>query len=330
MDPTAPILLVWNNVLSIVVHAWCIIIAFYLGFRQNNHATYYYILDCAFDIIFVIDIYICFHTAYFDEPTLTFIFDTKKIRNKYLRSWFVLDLLSIIPYPLMLNLSFGFKDGTHVVAERCLMVLKVIRYRRVITTNYFFTKSKSFSSFDLLKNVFRIFFFISHFTACCWFFLGSGDKRYVRISEVNQTFLSTTTTTYADTWLDQDEFHLNHGSIFDQYVASLYWTLATTLTVGYGDIHAVNDSERLFSIYVQIQGVILFGLILTAVHRIIGDMDPNGRRKREKKQIFCSYLAEKPFSRALMERAKASSAVIIISHPLDYFLFSVCRISYLR
>lgn len=33
-----------------------------------------------------------------------------------------------------------------------------------------------------------------------------------------------------------------------QYLASLYWTIATLMSVGYGDISANNNSERLFAL----------------------------------------------------------------------------------
>lgn len=43
-------------------------------------------------------------------------------------------------------------------------------------------------------------------------------------------------------------------SKFEMYVAGMYWTFATMATVGYGDIVAQNDSERMFSIAIMVLG----------------------------------------------------------------------------
>ena len=40
---------------------------------------------------------------------------------------------------------------------------------------------------------------------------------------------------------------------------SLYWAFATMTTVGYGDVSAVNDTERIVSIFLMVIGVTLFG-----------------------------------------------------------------------
>lgn len=43
------------------------------------------------------------------------------------------------------------------------------------------------------------------------------------------------------------------------YVASLYWSVLTLTTVGYGDIVPTNDGERLFTVFVMLAGAYYFG-----------------------------------------------------------------------
>jgi hypothetical protein len=52
------------------------------------------------DASFMVDIILIFNTAYEDESTLKIITDRKKIAAFYLKGWFLVDLLSILPFDL--------------------------------------------------------------------------------------------------------------------------------------------------------------------------------------------------------------------------------------
>ena len=56
------------------------------------------ILNAIIDFSFLIDIIITFFTAYFDEKLMHLVTDKKVIAKKYLKFWFWMDLLSIIPF----------------------------------------------------------------------------------------------------------------------------------------------------------------------------------------------------------------------------------------
>ncbi|CAN0174432.1 unnamed protein product [Hapterophycus canaliculatus] len=42
------------------------------------------------------------------------------------------------------------------------------------------------------------------------------------------------------------------GNCAVQYLASLYWTIATLMSVGYGDIPANNNRERMFALVTMV------------------------------------------------------------------------------
>ena len=54
-------------------------------------------------------------------------------------------------------------------------------------------------------------------------------------------------------------------SLWSRYVISMYWSITTLTTVGYGDLHPVNSREMIFDIFYM-----LFNLGLTAY--LIGNM----------------------------------------------------------
>ena len=68
---------------------------------------------------------------------------------------------------------------------------------------------------------------------------------------------------------------LDHDiDIFSNYVAALYWTMATLTTVGYGDIVPVSNGERLYSAVTMILGYSLIGYLIGSVAGILTKKDP--------------------------------------------------------
>ena len=62
----------------------------------------------------------------------------------------------------------------------------------------------------------------------------------------------------SSTWLDDYQSYDNEADRYQLYFVSIYWTITTITTVGYGDISANNLEERLFCSLVMVLGVISF------------------------------------------------------------------------
>jgi hypothetical protein len=57
------------------------------------------------------------------------------------------------------------------------------------------------------------------------------------------------------------------------YTVSLYWTITTITTVGYGDISGTNSIERLFCSLIMLVGVIAFSFANGALASILTSYD---------------------------------------------------------
>ncbi|WZY68345.1 hypothetical protein YC2023_000585 [Brassica napus] len=68
-----------------------------------------------------------------------------------------------------------------------------------------------------------------------------------------------------DTWIGSQVEDFKDRSIWLGYTYSMYWSIVTLTTVGYGDLHAVNTREKTFNMFYM-----LFNIGLTAY--IIGNM----------------------------------------------------------
>ncbi|KAL1289480.1 hypothetical protein AAHE18_20G062200 [Arachis hypogaea] len=67
------------------------------------------------------------------------------------------------------------------------------------------------------------------------------------------------------TWIGETMENFLQKSLWTRYVTSVYWSITTLTTVGYGDLHPVNSREMVFDIFYM-----LFNLGLTAY--LIGNM----------------------------------------------------------
>lgn len=72
------------------------------------------------------------------------------------------------------------------------------------------------------------------------------------------------------------------ASNFELYVASIYFTVTTIMTVGYGDISAYNSTERGFCILLMLIGVMSFSYTTGALSSLIASSDSKESQLKEK------------------------------------------------
>jgi hypothetical protein len=128
--------------------------------------------------LFFCDILIIFNTAYFDE-NFKVVDDRKVIAYKYLTGWFFIDLMSILPFDLILNAT----DLNSLVRfARIGRLYKLVRLTRLLKVLRFMKDRNKFMNLisDVLKVGFgfeRLFFFLllsillCHIVACLWLIL---------------------------------------------------------------------------------------------------------------------------------------------------------------
>ena len=76
----------------------------------------------------------------------------------------------------------------------------------------------------------------------------------------------------ASTYLKDDQL-----DITQTYVKTLYWTVTTITTVGYGDITPMTTNEIIFVMFVQLMGVMNFAYLTGSITSVL--MNLNRREK---------------------------------------------------
>lgn len=74
------------------------------------------------------------------------------------------------------------------------------------------------------------------------------------------------------------------------YLKSLYWTITTLTTTGYGDITPTTDAGRLFTIFVMVMGFSAFGIIVGNVSNLLMAKNRHSEAKKERLEDLAMFM----------------------------------------
>lgn len=255
-------------------------ISFFPYFYQRYNIIYIYWTTLC---IIIIDIFMKLNTGIFVNGCL--VKKRIEILINYWKQYFCFDLIGIfvISYALIFTTEL---DHRSIQLPKLFIFMKIpelINYYYEIF-QYFRLERSLKNLFELLK-IFAISLCIAHIVACLWHFVAILSKDYD--STLN-------------TWLDSIE-HKNYQII---YLYSLYWSIVTMMTVGYGDITPKNPFEVFFSMLALMVGCAVYGYNLNSIGMILQKIYKENNDFHENISIISGFMDRKKIDKDLNMRVR--------------------------
>lgn len=159
----------WEILIIVLALYTSVVIPLSIAFKISEfHSIGFSIFDSIVDLIFMIDMVICFRTTY--TKGVEEIFDSKRIAKKYLMGRFIIDLVSSVPFDKLSG------NNTYVPMLGMLKLVRVARISGVITNLNINAGSKSLMKVAWI--VTSLFLYL-HVIACLWNFIVRDTEVWV-------------------------------------------------------------------------------------------------------------------------------------------------------
>jgi len=276
--------------------------------EEGQYINGLWIVNRLVDLVFICDIIITFNLAYQAsiEQGGHWVFHKRVVAYKYLRGWFIIDLVSVVPFWIMTldyNHPFGGGNERDVSSEARLPVLmRIIKLLRMLKLARMFKASVvlqrllldllvhkwewTFAVLNMVK-LCLVLMLYAHMQACGWGLVSSNmqaDGHPNWIMYFDQRF--------------REKFN-EEPTWADRYIAALYWSVMTLTSIGYGEMTAENTTERLIgSIWMMLSGV-MWTYVIGSVAAIASNLDPSNVEYQNTMDALNYFMRERELPREM-------------------------------
>ncbi|XP_070783776.1 voltage-gated delayed rectifier potassium channel KCNH4 [Enoplosus armatus] len=213
--------------------------------------------DIVVEMLFIIDIILNFRTTYVSQSGQV-VYESRSICIHYATTWFFVDLVAALPFDLLYAFNITVTSLVHL--------LKTVRLLRLLRLLQKLDRYSQYSAM-VLTLLMSVFALLAHWMACIWYMIGRKEI------ETNET--------WDIGWLHElgkrlETPYINSTvggpTVRSSYIAALYFTLSSLTSVGFGNVCANTDAEKIFSICTMLVGALMHALVFGNVTAIIQRM----------------------------------------------------------
>ncbi|KAJ8600515.1 hypothetical protein CTAYLR_009213 [Chrysophaeum taylorii] len=252
------------------------------------------------DTYFVMDVFVNFNIGKFDWQAARWITSRTVIVKGYLKGWFTVDLLSCLPFDIIvasrgsflagIKLAFGCTGATGSELKmlsmlklfRLLKLLRVLRIGRLVM-RFAASVNISFKTQTIVKFA-VVIMAVTHLFACLIRIVGDteGCRRTFRKSPDDPAC-----------WLTSIRFF--RKGIWYQYIASLDWAIKAMI----GGSASLTFGEMLLGFIFMLAGLVLTSYLVGEIANVLGNFDPALNDFRSTMDNLNQYLKDQKINNRL-------------------------------
>ena len=308
--PTHPARAAWDWILItfVIYSALAVPLQICFTYKPNTSIE---VLDIIVDTFFILDLILNFRTAY-NNYDGTFELDPVKIRNKYLSTWFVIDLAASVPFDRMR----GGSDETSSTSSLGLAKTpRLLRISRLLKKLDMLTSARAMR----LVSVLIIFLVFTHFVGCFWWLIGRsmGENGWQFQPTIVPLILQDIT------WMEEDRLatvplataaegspgwlpakynatalltiYQDRVPLPKMYVTAMYWALTMVMKSPW--LSPSSTGEQAFCCLALFASSVMFAYFLGNVTTTIQSYDKSTAIHRDQTNLLKSLFEVRPISK---------------------------------
>jgi CRP-like cAMP-binding protein len=299
--PEAPGRLAWDVMIAMMIVYYIVMVPLRLCFDTTNPGVPaiqttgpFLAVEIIFDILFIIDLFVNFRTAYSDSGEL--VTDSRLIAINYCRGWFLLDFMSSLPTTLITMGSNASGQTQSLESIRynqilrslkwikLLKLMRVLRLKRITDRFEHIAMFWNTGTLRVLRSmllavtvwhILACFYFLvaKEFGFCTWADSLKNSSTYEHYNEWDSLHSGSEPNGFQDCyddWVPWSE--IVNQSLSVQYGQAFFWAVMVTTGVG-KDINPQSEAEVAFTCICILIGVFMFSVIIGSLSSAIQSMD---------------------------------------------------------
>ncbi|XP_042221677.1 potassium voltage-gated channel subfamily H member 8-like isoform X2 [Homarus americanus] len=227
--------------------------AFLVNTNQQDKPTI--VPDVVVEALFLVDIILNFRTTFVNKKGEV-VLSPIRIATHYVKGWFVLDLVAAMPFDLLLAADV-YSSSFQATNIHLLKLTRLLRLARLLQK---MDRYYQYSAL-ILTLLMLCFTLVAHWLACVWYAIAEDEMQRPQ-PEIGWIY----------DLAERLETDAKNVTIAEKYVTALYFTCSSLTSVGFGNVSANTNREKIFSIVTMLIGALMYATVFGNVTSIIQRM----------------------------------------------------------